>query len=112
MVCAISSKNIRRTRKAVGDRCAWACVYCHRPLAEDATDPGDRPTLDHLVPRSRHGTNQRRNLLLACEACNNRKADADPADWLPTCGYPPDLRTARAVIAHAHRARPTWPATV
>ena len=105
MVCPTTPRPVRRVRRSVGDRCDWRCVYCHRPLAEGAPDPADRPTLDHLIPRSKHGSNQQRNLVLACHDCNNGKGDTDPAEWLPTCGYPAGLHTARAVIAHARRAR-------
>ena len=95
----------RHRRRDVSERCDSHCVYCHTDLAEDAPDPAHRPTLDHLVPKSKGGGFRLRNLVLACSSCNRRKGDADPADWLPSCGYPADLRTARAVIAHARRAR-------
>jgi 5-methylcytosine-specific restriction endonuclease McrA len=33
-------------------------------------------TLDHVVPRSKGGTDAPENLLLSCRRCNVRKADA------------------------------------
>lgn len=37
-------------------------------------------TTDHIVPRAKGGTNDRRNLVAACYRCNQNKAD-----MLPTC---------------------------
>jgi len=46
------------------------CYYCGRPFIRK------RPaTIDHFIPRSRGGTNELRNLRLACIECNNRKAN-------------------------------------
>src|SRR6266700_6367055 len=45
------------------------CVYC---------DAHDVPLeLDHIHPRSKHGTGRVSNLTLACHACNQRKGDQD-----------------------------------
>jgi len=40
-------------------------------------DPMTRPTIDHVVPRSKGGRNYR-NIVAAHERCNNRKADRMP----------------------------------
>jgi hypothetical protein len=51
------------------------CYYCGRPFTKK------RPaTIDHFVPRSRGGSNDLRNLRLACIECNHRKADGVVAD--------------------------------
>ena len=94
-----------RARKTLGGRCAWLCVWCHRHLTEDAPDPDDRPTRDHLVARANGGSGRQRNSVLACPPCNNLKGDADLAAWLAYCGFPTDLRTSRSVIAWSLRAR-------
>lgn len=45
------------------------CMYCLRTL-------GDRHlTRDHVVPLSRGGRNEWTNVVTACRACNQRKAD-------------------------------------
>jgi len=44
--------------------------------------PDNYPTIDHYHPRSLGGTNHLSNLVLACQACNARKADSLPdEDW-------------------------------
>jgi 5-methylcytosine-specific restriction endonuclease McrA len=71
------------------------CYYCARKLAplgshstshgsRDGDDERDRefthvfhphyPELDHLVPVSRGGSNERENLAFACRGCNQRKS--------------------------------------
>lgn len=46
------------------------CYYCGRPFTRSR-----QATIDHFVPRSRGGTNNLRNLRLACPECNHRKAN-------------------------------------
>lgn len=46
------------------------CGYCDRR--------GD--TVDHILPRSRGGTNTWSNTITACQDCNGRKADRTPAE--------------------------------
>ena len=54
--------------------------------AEDAKayvvrQPGSEElTIDHVLPRSRGGTSTGENCVLACVACNKRKADRTPAE--------------------------------
>lgn len=57
----------KRARRALRERmlaehglCYWCCLQV---TAADAT-------VEHLVPRSRGGTNRRENLVLACFWCN------------------------------------------
>lgn len=55
------------------------CAYCG----------GHGDTIDHVVPRSRGGTDTWDNLVCACRSCNNRKADRTPVEagmklrWTP-----------------------------
>jgi 5-methylcytosine-specific restriction endonuclease McrA len=48
------------------------CQYCHRHL-----DAGEL-TIDHVVPRVRGGVSSWENCVLACVACNRRKAHRTP----------------------------------
>ncbi len=48
------------------------CWYCGRPLTKQGTY---RPTLDHIIPRSRGGSDGIKNLALACAGCNAIKKD-------------------------------------
>lgn len=52
------------------------CHYC-------AIEPG--VTADHIVPKSRGGTNCPWNLVPSCKACNQRKADRLPDCQCQTC---------------------------
>ncbi len=57
----------------------WKCRYCEKPLvpigAEDLSDYFGMalPTVEHLPPRSRGGTDALDNLALACARCNATK---------------------------------------
>jgi len=48
------------------------CAYCGR---ENAV------VVDHVIPVSRGGTNDRTNLAPACWPCNSEKSDATPEEW-------------------------------
>jgi len=42
------------------------CVYCGAGPAE---------TVDHIIPKSKGGTNRQTNLVGCCKECNQKKAD-------------------------------------
>jgi 5-methylcytosine-specific restriction endonuclease McrA len=56
------------------------CGICGEPVDLDAptTDPM-RPSVDHIWPRARGGTNDPANLQIAHLRCNNHKKDRLPA---------------------------------
>lgn len=45
------------------------CAYCTKELIP----PGG--SIDHIVPRSKGGTDRKENLLMCCQPCNVRKGD-------------------------------------
>lgn len=47
-----------------------ACVWCRETLEEGASF-----TLDHVIPRSKGGSNHPSNLLTACHRCNSRRGN-------------------------------------
>ena len=51
------------------------CWYCGLDLWG-----GRLTTLDHIQPRSKGGSDDQANLVLACFGCNKRKADRDLQD--------------------------------
>lgn len=60
------------SRRNLFKRDHYACQYC-----------GDQPgpselTIDHVLPRSKGGYSRWENCVLACVACNMRKADRTP----------------------------------
>jgi len=73
------------TRKAQRRTLRWAqgsvCAGCgkHLPSAGRVRhcDP-DYPTFDHVVPRSKGGTNRLENGILKHRLCNERRKDAPP----------------------------------
>ncbi len=68
----IPYKKIILTRKNILKRDGHRCAYCGR---------GDLPlTVDHVIPKSRGGTDTWENLVAACLPCNNRKGDRTPEE--------------------------------
>jgi hypothetical protein len=59
------------TSRRIFRRDKWTCVYC---------SSGDDLTVDHVVPRSRGGSNDDSNLATACRACNSRKNARTPEE--------------------------------
>lgn len=72
------SKSLRRV---VSERDGWTCQICGLPV-----DPGaklrtrDFPSLDHIVPRSRGGSDGPENLRLAHMGCNADRGAPDPQE--------------------------------
>lgn len=64
---ALSRKNI-----LLRDR--YTCQYCHKTL------PAGELTLDHVIPRSRHGETTWENLVACCHKCNNSKGSSTPEE--------------------------------
>lgn len=71
------------TRRGVLVRDGHRCAYCG----------GHATSVDHVVPRSRGGTDAFLNAVASCRDCNQRKADKTPAEagmtllvapWQPT----------------------------
>jgi 5-methylcytosine-specific restriction endonuclease McrA len=71
----------KSTRRRIADRDGNTCRYCARgdgqytppEIAEDAV-----MSIDHVVPRSKGGSDDDANLVLACMACNRRKGERTP----------------------------------
>jgi len=72
-----------------------ACYYCRREL------PRTLLTREHRRPRSRHGGGGK-NVVLACEACNAKKADRTEAEFRAGVMSP---RQARASLRLWSRVR-------
>lgn len=49
------------------------CHYCRCPM--DGHDPQRRATKDHVIPKSRDGTNDPSNLVPCCDLCNRMKGN-------------------------------------
>lgn len=57
----------------------FKCTYCRVKIYHDlhARHP-QRATVDHIVPRSRGGSDAAENLCACCYRCNQDKADLTP----------------------------------
>lgn len=63
-------RKIELSRKNILRRDGFKCQYC------GTTAP--TLTVDHIIPRSRGGSDQWDNLTTACVSCNNRKGNRTP----------------------------------
>jgi 5-methylcytosine-specific restriction endonuclease McrA len=52
------------------------CRYCQVVLTDE------NRTIDHVVPKSKGGGDSIKNLVLACQPCNIKKANLDLDDFL------------------------------
>jgi hypothetical protein len=62
------------TKKFVFGRDGNKCRYC------GSTD--SKFHIDHIIPRSRGGSDDPTNLCVACEPCNCSKNDSTPEEWV------------------------------
>lgn len=63
---------------ALHNRFDGKCQYCGKDTELSYTAPrDDRATRDHVIPRSRGGTDDPDNITLACGRCNQLKANKD-----------------------------------
>lgn len=61
-------------RYTVFTRDNFTCRYCGKRV--------EKPHCDHVMPRSRGGSDEVKNLVTACPSCNLRKSDRTPEEWL------------------------------
>lgn len=61
----------KRYRQSIYEAWNHTCGYC----GAQAT------SLDHIVPRFKSGSNNRNNLIPACQRCNTNKASEDMKTW-------------------------------
>jgi HNH endonuclease len=85
----------------LAERDGWWCWLCGEAVDPTATGPW-QPTVDHLVPRSRGGSNDAVNLRLAHRRCNNRRGSHLPELNWPTAW--PMLMTTNVWTALARLA--------
>lgn len=81
-----NSTKRRKLKAALAERDGMACFYCRTPFTS-----AEEGTLDHLVPYSRVPGWSQANLVLACRACNDAKADRLPQEFLRAAGLGPGL---------------------
>jgi hypothetical protein len=76
--------------------CGYSCAVCqvtamprlfkdnqgYRVFDESGQMTKKAITVDHIVPKSKGGTNRQINLIVMCNKCNSEKTDKDPIQWL------------------------------
>lgn len=67
-------RKVRFNRLGVFKRDRDQCQYCSRSY------PRNKLTLDHVIPRTRGGSDDWRNCVAACFDCNNRKGNKTPEE--------------------------------
>ena len=67
-----AKSGLTAAHRTVWDRCGGVCHYCGDPMIRM---PNERKsfTLDHVIPRSRGGSNHLSNLVGSCAECNQDK---------------------------------------
>ena len=60
------------TKEMLLARDRYLCAYCAQQFRFEQLD------MEHIVPRSKGGEDSWMNLVAACKACNNRKANRTP----------------------------------
>ncbi|MDX2149669.1 MAG: HNH endonuclease [Bryobacteraceae bacterium] len=93
------------SRKNILMRDRYTCQYCHKTL------PSAELTLDHVVPRSRHGESTWENLVACCNPCNNRKGNRTPEEAgmkLAKQPRPFSLHTSRHLMRLLGKSDEQW----
>jgi 5-methylcytosine-specific restriction endonuclease McrA len=85
-------RTLQLSRRNVLARDEYRCAYCRRHAR----------TVDHVVPRSRGGTNVWTNVVAACAECNQKKANRTPAEAGLTLHVTPHRPTGHEAWAIRH----------
>lgn len=67
-----STRADRKERREILEAANWTCIYC--------ADQAD--TVDHYIPLSLGGTNDRANKVAACTRCNTAKGELMPSQFM------------------------------
>jgi len=87
------------SRRNLFKRDRFTCQYC-------GSQPGpEELTIDHVAPRSRGGLSSWENCVLACVACNKRKADRSIAESGMSLRKPPRKPSWRSLARIEPRVR-------
>ena len=98
----LPSATVAFSRRNVFKRDRFTCQYC-------GVQPGtDELTLDHVVPRAQGGQSTWNNCVLACLACNKRKADRTPQQAAMRLRRPPDRPKWKPIYADHDLRIESW----
>lgn len=81
MIRTLYKAKVPYSKRNVFIRDKFQCAYCHEKVR--------RPTLDHVIPKSRGGKSDWENTVTACRPCNNVKQDRTPREASMFMAYQP-----------------------
>jgi CRISPR/Cas system Type II protein with McrA/HNH and RuvC-like nuclease domain len=87
------TRTLRANRSRIYKRDGFECVYC---------GSSKNLTLDHVIPRSRGGTNEWTNLVTSCFKCNSKKGDKTPEEAKMKLKHQPFAPTLVSENAKVH----------
>lgn len=64
-------------------RCFWCdgdLYWAHSRMARIV--PNQRVSAEHLIPHSKGGRTERKNIVAACYGCNQERGNTDVSEWL------------------------------
>jgi hypothetical protein len=70
---------VNATRLRIFARDDYICQYCLKKC--DSSDGNLMPSADHIIARSRGGSNGQENLVTSCYGCNRSKGSMSIAEW-------------------------------
>lgn len=97
--------DIETLLKRFGGRCFYCRIEVVRHKPKHPPLPHNYATRDHVVPRRARVAGDGHRIVLACHACNTRKADQFAQDFLAS-----DWLTCRRALVGV--SLPTTPSTV
>jgi hypothetical protein len=79
-----SPNQARHNRKKASKRQGGFCFWCEVPLVQptQGTHSDRQCTAEHLIPRAKGGTNDKLNIVAACQRCNGNRGDQPIEQWL------------------------------
>ena len=79
---SIPFRKVTLNRQNIFRRDNYECLYCGENNKE-------KLTIDHVIPKSKGGKNDWKNLVTCCKSCNSKKDDKLPTETLLVLRYQP-----------------------
>lgn len=87
----------RRKMAMVIERDGCQCAWCGKELSYDHPEA----TLDHVLPHSADGSQDWRNMILACKPCNSNRKHTSAKKWMKSClekGFEVNVQVVEAAL--------------
>lgn len=105
-VIVVNSKFFRKPKKKkltlydLARLCDYTCQYCFEKF------PLKQLSIDHLVPKSRRGSDEHDNRILCCRSCNLAKSNFQP--WYDKNGEIPVPPSIPTLMLNTDKIREEW----